>query len=80
LWATAKVRGDVGGALETAAAATTTTAVLRSVLGVVYVETTHVELISHDEVGEIGRLKGFFCVKDVVRKVAGNYCLRLARR
>jgi hypothetical protein len=49
LWATAKVRGDVGRALEAAATTTTTAAVLRSVLGVVYVETTHVELISHDE-------------------------------
>jgi hypothetical protein len=67
LWAAAKVRGNVGRALEAAAAATTTT-VLSSVLGVVYVETTHVELISHDEVGKMGRLKGFFLVvKDVVR-------------
>jgi hypothetical protein len=57
LGAAAKVRGDVGRALAVEAAA-----VLGVVLGVVYVETTHVELISHDGDGETGRLRSVVCV------------------
>jgi hypothetical protein len=60
LGAAAKVRGDVGRALAVEAA------VLGVVLGVVYVETTHVELISHDGDGEIGRLRSVVCVVLVV--------------
>jgi hypothetical protein len=40
LGTTAQVRGDIGGALAVEA-------VLRGVLGVVQIQTTHVELFSH---------------------------------